>query len=53
MTVAEAEAAVAAAEQAFAEAKAGIDAAWDVWHQKHDELSAARAALHDAKRAAR
>lgn len=50
MTVAEAQAAVDAAEQAFKDAKAGIDAAWDIWHQRHDELNEARHNLREAKR---
>lgn len=53
MTVEQAQAAVDAAQEAFKDAQAGIDAAWAVWHQKHDALFAAKHDLSDAKRANR
>lgn len=53
MTIEQAEAAVAAAQAAFDDAKAGLDTAWAVWHQKHDELFQAKHDLSDAKRANR
>lgn len=51
MTIEQAQTAVATAERDFKDAKAGIDAAWELWHVKHDALFAAKEVLRNIQHA--